>query len=127
MASADLETFLKLMNSDISTLRGVGVKRAEAFSRMGIYTVGDLLDHFPRAYQNRGNIRKLSDAIIGENCSYLLTVGTEPRSATLKNRKVLTKFRAFDESGFFVYHRTEESTLDEAFAAVAGHFGLNKA
>lgn len=94
-----LEAYLKLVNSGISSLKGVGAKRAEAFAKIGIYTVSDLLDHFPRAYQNRGNIRKLSEAILNENCSYLLTVGTQPRSATLKNRKVITKFRAFDESG----------------------------
>ena len=121
MAIADLEAFLKLMNSDISSLRGVGVKRAEAFSRMGIYTVGDLLDHFPRAYQNRGNIRKLSDAIIGENCSYLLTVGTEPRSATLKNRKVLTKFRAFDESGTVEITYFNSRYLENAFRVGETH------
>ncbi len=115
MAQTNTEAFLKLMNSEISSLRGVGVKRAEAFSRMGIYTAGDLLNHFPRAYQNRGNIRKLSEAIIGENCSYLLTVGTEPRSATLKNRKVLTKFRAFDESGTVEITYFNQKYLENAF------------
>lgn len=93
------EAYLKLIHSEVSALRGVGAKRAEAFARLGIYTVGDLLRHFPRAYQNRGNVRSLSEAIPGENCSYLLTVGTAPRSAMLKNRKTITKFRAFDESG----------------------------
>ena len=93
------EAYLKLINSEISCLRGVGAKRAEAFCRIGVYTVGDLLRHFPRVYQNRGNVRLLSEGILGENCSYMLTIGTQPKSATLKNRKVLTKFRAFDESG----------------------------
>ena len=57
----------------------------------------------------------------------------DPEAALANYRKILEKcnsaeiYRAFDESGFFVYHRTEESTLDEAFSAVAGHFGLNKA
>ena len=121
MADVNIELFLKLMNSEISSLRGVGVKRAEAFSRMGIYTVGNLIDHFPRAYQNRGNIRKLSDAIIGENCSYLLTVGTEPRSATLKNRKVLTKFRAFDESGTVEITYFNSRYLENAFRVGETH------
>ncbi len=121
MAEPNLEIFLKLMQSEISSLRGVGPKRAEAFNRMGIYTVGDLLDHFPRAYQNRGNIRKLSEAIIGESCSYLLTVGTEPRSATLKNRKVLTKFRAFDESGTVEITYFNSRYLENAFRVGETH------
>ncbi len=93
------EAYLKHLHSEIGSLHGIGVKRAEAFKRLGIVTVGDLLRHFPRAYQNRGHVRLLSEGIEGENCSYLLTIGTQPRSATLKNRKVITKFRAFDESG----------------------------
>ena len=93
------EAYRKLNHSEIGTLHGIGVKRAEAFKRLGVYTVGDLLRHFPRAYQNRGNVRLLTEGIEGESCSYLLTVGTQPRTATLKNRKVITKFRAFDESG----------------------------
>ena len=93
------EAYLKLMNSDISSLHGVGAKRAQAFNKMGVYTISDLLNHFPRAYQNRGNVRKLTEGIYGENCSYMLTVGSAPHSVTLKNRKVITKFRAFDESG----------------------------
>lgn len=99
MTEINSEAYLKLMYSDITSLSGVGPKRAEAFNNIGVCTVSDLLRHFPRAYQNRGNVRKLSEAIYGENCSYLLTIGTSPRSATLKNRKVITKFRAFDESG----------------------------
>ncbi len=93
------EAYRKLFHSEIGTLHGIGVKRAEAFKRLGVYTVGDLLRHFPRAYQNRGHVRLLSEGIEGESCSYLLTIGTQPRTATLKNRKVITKFRAFDESG----------------------------
>lgn len=99
MPLRDEEGYLKLISSPIGTMYGVGVKRSDAFMRMGIYTVGDLLFHFPRAYQNRGNVRLLSQAIWGESCSYMLTVGSRPRSAVLKNRKTLTKFRAFDESG----------------------------
>ena len=54
----------------------------------------------------------------------------DPTAALANYRKILEKcnspeiYRAFEESGFFVYKRTEQSTLDEAFAAVAGHFGL---
>jgi ATP-dependent DNA helicase RecG len=98
MPIRDEEGYLKLINSPIGSLHGVGVKRSDAFMRMGIYTVGDLLLHFPRAYQNRGNVRPLSAAIYGENCSYMLTVGTRPRTAILRNRKTVTKFKAFDES-----------------------------
>lgn len=83
----------------IRTLKGVGDVRAKALERMGLSTVGDLLYHFPRAYQNRGDIRLLSDAPIGERCAFLLTVASEPQASRVKNHMTLTKLRAFDESG----------------------------
>lgn len=107
--------YIKITSRDISAVSGIGVKRREAFARLGIFTVGELLRHFPRAYQNRGNIRLLSDAVIGENCSYLLTVGTQPRTALLKNRMTLTKFTAFDDSGTVVINYFNSRYMEKAF------------
>ncbi len=83
----------------IRTLKGVGDVRARALEKMGIFTLGDLLYHFPRAYQNRGDIRLIANAPIGERCAFLLTVASEPQASRVKNRMTLIKFRAFDESG----------------------------
>ncbi len=85
--------------TNIRQLAGVGDKRAESFARLGIYTVEDLLMHFPRKYQHRGDVLALKDARLDEYASYILTVGTEPKTVTVKNRIQLTKFSAFDESG----------------------------
>lgn len=109
------EAYLKLINSSISTMHGIGQKRADAFYRIGVYTIGDLLNHFPRAYQNRGNVRLLSEAVYGENCSYMLTVGCRPRSVTLKNRKVITKFKAFDESGAVEINYFNQRYVEDCF------------
>ena len=37
-------------SDSITTIKGIGGKRAETFAALGIYTVGDLLRHFPRDY-----------------------------------------------------------------------------
>lgn len=86
------------VSTSIRLFPGVGQKRAEAYERLGIRTAGDLLRHFPRAYQHRGSIKPLSAAQDGEICALLLTVGTQPRTALLKNRMTVTKFSAFDDS-----------------------------
>ena len=41
------------LNTGIRYLKGVGEKRAEAFAKLGIFTVGDLLNFFPRDYEDR--------------------------------------------------------------------------
>ena len=92
------------LHTPISSLSGVGSARKAAYERMGIYTVEDLLYHFPRAYEHRGDIRMLADASeepykSGARMSTVLTVSTEPRVTRVKGRMTLCKFRAFDESG----------------------------
>ena len=88
-----------MLDKSIRTLKGVGDARLKALSRLGLSTVRDLLLHFPRAYQNRGLIRRLAEAPIGERAAFLLTVASEPISTRIKNRITVTKLRVFDESG----------------------------
>ncbi len=111
----DAEKYKEILERKICTLNGIGVKRAAAFSALSVYTVGDLLYHFPRAYQNRGNIRHITEAIIGENCSFLLTIGTRPKSAMLKNNKIITKFTAFDDSGTVVITYFNSKFVEKIF------------
>ena len=46
---------------DIKFLKGVGEKRAEAFSKIGINTLDDFLSFIPRTYISRINIRELNN------------------------------------------------------------------
>ena len=92
------------LHTPVSALSGVGSARKAAYERMGIYTAEDLLYHFPRAYEHRGDIRMLADASeepykSGARMPTLLTVSTEARVARVKGRMTLCKFRAFDDSG----------------------------
>ncbi len=85
-------------DTNIQFMRGVGEARAKSLSKLGISTVRQLLYHFPRGYEFRGNVKKLSEAINGETASYILTVATDVRNATIKRGMTLSKFRALDES-----------------------------
>ncbi len=87
------------LNVSITKLYGVGKVRAAAYERIGVESVGDLLMHFPRGYENRGDVRLLADTVEGTKAAVVLTVATEARSVRLKSRMTLLKFRAFDESG----------------------------
>ncbi len=92
MGSVNFETSVRYLS-------GVGEKRAETLANMGIYTIRDLLYHFPRAYQHRGDVRLLGEVEDGETVSLLMTVATQPHTAMLKGRMTMTKLSAFDESG----------------------------
>ena len=70
---------------DIKKLYGVGEARAKAYSALGISTVSDLLSHYPRGYENRGDVKLLCETPdgekTGERAAVILTVATEPRTA----------------------------------------------
>ncbi len=87
------------LSTGIKDLNGIGKTRAERLAKMGISTVGDLIYLYPRAYENRGDVRMLGEHITDAPKSYVLTVASEVTSAKLKNRMTISKFRAFDESG----------------------------
>lgn len=85
--------------SDVSELSGVGKTRKEQLNKLGIFTVKDLLFHFPRSYENRGAISLLSEAEPDVSAAFILTVGSEVKTVMLKRGLTVSKFRAFDESG----------------------------
>ncbi len=92
------------LHTPIDALSGVGAARKEAYNRMGIYMAQELLYHFPRAYEPRGDIHRLCEAAgepykSGARMATVLTVSTEARVSRIKGRMTLCKFRAFDDSG----------------------------
>ena len=87
------------LSSPLTDLPGIAKVRAEAFRRLGICTVRDLLFHFPRSYENRGDIKTLAEAIDGGPHALALVVATPPKTANIRRGMSITKFRAFDATG----------------------------
>ncbi len=85
--------------TSVGALYGVGAVRQKAYARLGVRTVGELLEHYPRAYEHRGDIRLLCDAPSDGKCAVVLTVATVPRIANIRRGMSLLKFRAYDDSG----------------------------
>lgn len=86
------------ISDGIATVPGVGRTRAEALARLGITTVRDLLYHFPRTYQNRGNILPLLGCPDGTVGAFSLTVASAPKNVRISGGRCLTKFAAYDDS-----------------------------
>ena len=87
------------LGDSVEKLSGIGKARADKLERLGIKTLKDLVYFFPRAYEARGNAKLLSHFNEDVPQSYVLTVATEVRSASIKRGFTISKFRAFDNSG----------------------------
>ncbi|MFA5865604.1 MAG: ATP-dependent DNA helicase RecG [Phycisphaerae bacterium] len=62
------------LDTPVQYVKGVGPKRAELFRQVGITTVRDLLDFFPRRYQFFGQVKKLKDLTEGESVTVIARI-----------------------------------------------------
>jgi ATP-dependent DNA helicase RecG len=62
---------LRALATPIQYLKGVGPKRAGQLESLGLRTIEDLLYHLPFRYEDRREIRKLSDAALGHESSFV--------------------------------------------------------
>lgn len=89
---------MKLFDTDVKKLYGIGAARAARYEALGVKTVGDLLSHYPRGYEDRGSIKLIEESDGMNKSAYILTIGTLPKSVRVKGRMTLTKFKAYDDS-----------------------------
>lgn len=86
------------LTDEINALQGVAAKRAELYNRMGIFTVGDLLKHFPKEYTDFSASVKIEEAPIGEHAVICARVIQKIPAARIRQGLVLYKIILEDES-----------------------------
>jgi ATP-dependent DNA helicase RecG len=86
------------LDTPVQFLKGVGPRRAEAFERMGVRTVEDLLYHIPHRYLDATTVTPIARADVGKD---VVLVGRVVSKAVVPTRRRLRIFRAVlrDESG----------------------------
>ncbi len=85
------------LDSSVACLKGVGPQKQSRLSAIGIYTLRDLLYHFPRSYCDRSQITPLLSAP-DTTATFLLTVFTKPTLARIAGGKTIVSFTAGDNS-----------------------------
>ena len=80
-------------------LKGVGETREKLMAKLGISTLRDLVGYFPRDYEDRTQIKKIKNLVIGETVCVRAMAVTEPQLSHVRKGLDLVKLRATDESG----------------------------
>ncbi len=66
---------LKLQwDDEISILKTIGEVRQKKFNKMGIYTIRDLLIHYPREYADRSQLTKIKDLKENEESTFVAKI-----------------------------------------------------
>lgn len=89
--------------SPITVLYGVSEQRAKLFEKLDIYTLDDLVRHYPRGYENRGDIKKVCELTPGFTSSCILEISAPLKSTRIASRSgramTVQKVTAHDETG----------------------------
>lgn len=78
------------LQSDITTLKGVGEKSAALFHKLHIMTLKDFLYYFPRDYETFEEPVMIGDIKPGELCTIRAYVTAAPKMKAVRNLKILS-------------------------------------
>ncbi len=84
----------------IQFLKGVGEARAKSLAKQGIYSIGDLLRNYPRAYEDWNNTTLLRDAQVNENICVRAMVAQNPQVVKINGGRILVKTVISDGSDY---------------------------
>ncbi len=84
----------------VQFLKGIGEARAKTLAKQNIFSVGDLLRNYPRAYEDWNNTKLLRDCEINENVCIKAIVAENPRVVKINGGKILVKTVISDGSDY---------------------------
>lgn len=100
-----LEVFIKIkvaaimeLQGLVQSLKGIGEQTASKLNKIDIYTIDDLITHYPREYQDRRVITNIKDITLDEDNNILATIASVPKIMKRSN-KIIVTFLIKDATG----------------------------
>lgn len=88
-----------LYKTPVTNLNGIGEKRAALFARLGIKSVGDLINFYPRTYEDWSNIKHIDELEYGETVCIKAVVATSVNDTRISGGRIISKTAVYDETG----------------------------
>ena len=87
------------LSDPITILKGVGPSKAKQFENLNIRTLGDLICHFPRGYEDRTRLVTVSQLEADKPACFKAVVMNTPRTAHIRKGLDMTKVQLADHTG----------------------------
>ena len=87
------------LSDPIAMLKGVGPAKAKQFANLNIHTLGDLICHFPRGYEDRTKLVPIEKLEPDVPACFRAMVMNSPRTAHIRKGLDLTKVQVADTTG----------------------------
>ena len=86
------------LTDSVTMLKGVGPTKAKQFAALGVYTLGDLICHFPRDYEDRTKLVTIDKLEVDVPACFKAMVMNTPRTTHIRKGLDLTKVQVADHT-----------------------------
>lgn len=87
------------LQQSVRYVRGIGPKKAELLEKLGILTLEDAVQCYPRYYEDRTAVTPIAQLIDGEKQCVHGIVGSLPKTAHIRKGMDITSCKIFDATG----------------------------
>ena len=87
------------LSDPVTILKGVGPTKAKQFANLNIFTLRDLICHFPRGYEDRTKLVPIEKLEVDTPACFKAMVMNTPRTAHIRKGLDLTKVQVADHTG----------------------------
>ena len=87
------------LSDPITILKGIGAAKAKQFQNLNIFTLRDLICHFPRGYEDRTKIVPIEKLEVDKPACFRGMVMNTPRTNHIRKGLDLTRVQVADHSG----------------------------
>lgn len=87
------------LTDEITTIKGIGEKTASLYHKLNIYTVNDLIQYYPRDYEEWKGILLISELCTDLVQTIRATVITTPQTVHIRRNMSITTVQVRDHSG----------------------------
>ncbi len=106
------------LSDPITSLKGIGQAKAKLFANLNIFTLGDLICHFPRGYEDRTKLVSIEKLEVDVPACFRACVMNTPRTNHIRKGLDITKVQVADHSG-----RLSITFFNNRFAAEQLQYG----
>ena len=86
------------LTDPITILKGIGPTKAKQFAALNIFTLGDLICHFPRGYEDRTKLTTIDKLEVDKPACFRAMVMNTPRTSHVRKGLDVTKVQVADHT-----------------------------
>lgn len=90
---------MSFLNISVQSIKGIGLVKAKLFNKLGLNTIGDLLEYYPRGYKDKSVITQIKDLMPEGSYTVRVRIAGKAQESRTKSRLIITKLSVFDDTG----------------------------